>query len=118
MDKKEFVSAYWNDVITQNNSNLGQYFNSDAVINCHNTNSSFTVAEFIESNSRKLVNLTASIEKNIDTGDQLITMAKIRDSVSNIVFHVTSFIQIENDRISKVNEYWGNGLPFSELRNK
>ena len=50
MGIKDIVLELWKDIIEQNPKKLKRYFNSNAIINWHNTNESFTVEEYIIAN--------------------------------------------------------------------
>lgn len=108
MGIKDTVSDLWNDINNQNWDNLPSYFHSDATINWHNTNESFSVDEFVIANSEYPGNWIIDIERLMQIDNVVISVAKVQLKGENISFHATSFFKFDNDKIQLLDEYWGN----------
>ncbi len=104
MDIHAFITA----VLKQDAAGLGGFFHSDAYINWHNTNEHFTVEEYIRANCEYPGNWTGKIEKIIQAQDMLVVAAHVYSTNQEISCHCTSFIQLRNDKIACIDEYWGD----------
>ena len=84
------IYKFWKAVLGQNPENIRAYFDKDAYINWHCTNEHFNVEEFLLAN------------------DLFITVTHVYPRDKTLSFHVTSFIQVINDKIVAVDEYWAD----------
>ena len=100
MDKKQFVTRFWADAAAQNGTNLKSYFFSDAVINWHNTNESFSVEEYMIANCEYPGEWCGNVERVETIDDLVISIARVwaRDHSSS--FHVVSFFKIKDGKIA------------------
>lgn len=108
MDKKQFVINYWKDVACQNAESLKKYFLSDAVINWHNTNERFSVEEFIIANCEYPGKWCGDVERIEIINDLVISVTRVWSLEKGDSFHAVSFFEFKGDKISCLNEYWGD----------
>lgn len=104
MDIKEF----WNAVLKQDAEKLKTFFKETAYINWHCTNEHFTVDEFIRANCEYPGDWDGTIERIEKMGDLIITVVNVFTVDKKLSFHVVSFIEIEDEKIIAINEYWGD----------
>ena len=104
MDIKEF----WNAVLKQDAEKLRTFFHDSAYVNWHCTNEHFTVSEYIIANCEYPGDWDGTIERIEKVGDLIITAVKVFPVTKEVSFHVVSFMEIENDKIIAMNEYWGD----------
>ncbi len=102
------IHQYWRDVLRQDKNALRSYFQNDARINWHNTNEQFTVEEFIKANCTYPGSWDGEVEKVLYADSEIVTVVHVYSIDHKLSFHVTSFIRISNDKISAVDEYWGD----------
>ena len=104
MDIKEF----WNTVFKQDAEKLKTFFKDTAYVNWHCTNEHFTVAEYIRANCEYPGDWDGTIERIERVGNLIITVVKVFTVDKELSFHVVSFMEIEDDKILAINEYWGD----------
>lgn len=105
------VERYWRAVLAQNAQEMRPFFREDAVIRWPNTNEQFTVEEFLRANCEYPGSWDGRIERLEQTGSLLITAVHVYSRDKTVSCHVTSFFQIEEDRIAALEEYWGDDGP-------
>ncbi len=104
MDIYDFITA----VLEQDAVEIRAFFHSDAYINWHNTNEHFSVEEYIRANCEYPGNWTGEIEKIIQAQNMLVVATHVCSTDRKISCHCTSFIQLSNDKIACMDEYWGD----------
>ncbi len=104
MDIHEFIKA----VLGQDAEKMRTFFRSDASVNWHNTNEHFTLEEYIRANCEYPGNWNGEIERLIKAQDTLVAAVHVRSTDSKISCHCTSFIQLIDDKIACIDEYWGD----------
>ena len=102
------IQAFINDVLSQNREKLKKYFAENAVILWRCTNERFTVEEYIRANCDYPGKWDGEIEKLISTEDGFITAVRVFSMDGTASFHVTSFITLENGKITFLDEYWAD----------
>ena len=81
-------------------------------MNWHNTNEQFTVEEFIRANCEYPGQWDGEVERVVEQGGLVITATRVWAAGGGPSFHVVSFIQLREERIISVDEYWGDdGAP-------
>ena len=82
-----------------------------AVIRWHCTNERFTVGEFVRANCEYPVEWDGCVERVWEIGGTLVTVTHVwaRDGSSS--HHVTSSMQLEDDRILSMDEWWAEDGP-------
>ena len=102
------IYAYWDAVLGQRADDMRRFFREGAVVNWPNTNESFTVEEFIRANCEYPGNWAGEIERVERLGELIITAVRVFPRGGGASFHSVSFIRLDGDMISSVDEYWGD----------
>lgn len=106
------INEYWKAALAQDANKMKDYFNENAYINWHNTNEHFTVDQFIRANCEYPDSWDGEVERIEEIGDVIITATHVYAKNKPLSFHVVSFIKVTDDKISSIDEYWGDdGLP-------
>ena len=109
------VYKFFDMVLSQNALEIKKFFNEDAYIDWHNTNERFTVDEFIEVNCTYPDKWGGEVERVEQIENLIIAVAKVVNIIDNSSFYVNSFILLENGKISKLDEYWGDNVKSPQL---
>lgn len=112
------LNGYIKALTSQNAEKLEGFFLSSAIIRWHNTNERFTVGEFVRVNCDYPGEWTGVIERVEDFGGIVVTVTKISAADGSYSCHATSFFKIKNDKISELDEYWGDDAPPPDWRVK
>lgn len=104
MDIHKFITA----VLDQDAERIREFFHADAYVNWHNTNEHFTVEEYIRANCEYPGNWVGEIERIVQEQDRIVAAIHVYQRNGEISCHCTSFIQLRNDKISGIDEYWGD----------
>lgn len=105
------IYKFWEAVLNQEEQEIRKYFDNDAYINWHCTNERFTVDEFIIANCEYPGEWEGNVERIEKTNDLLITVTNVYSKDKTASFYVTSFIKVNNDKITLIDEYWAdNGI--------
>lgn len=100
------TKAFWRDILEQNEKAIKEYFHDNAYVNWHCTDEHFTVNEFIRVNCEYPGEWAGEIEREERTGDLVITAVHVYGkNDESLSFHVTSFINLKNEKIISVDEY-------------
>ncbi len=102
------IQSFWASILAQNADEIRACFSPDAYVNWHNTDEHFTVEEFIRANCEYPGDWAGQVEKEIYSGDTIITATHVHSTDGRLSFHVVSFIQTKNDKIIAIDEYWGD----------
>lgn len=102
------VYEFWSAILTQNAEKIKLYFEPNACVKWHCTNEQFTVDEFIRANCEYPGEWDGEIEKVVTIGDTVVTALCVYPKDKSSSFHVTSFMQIHNDLIVALDEYWAD----------
>lgn len=107
------ITAYFQDVVKQDAQKLKNYFAKDAKVLWHNTNECFTAEEFIRANCEYPGSWDGEIEILTSMQDGWILAARVweKDLAQNgkeASFHVVSFVHMQGEKISRIDEYWGD----------
>lgn len=106
------INEYWKVALAQDANKMKDYFNENAYINWHNTNEHFTVDEFIRANCEYPDSWDGEVERIEEIGNLIITATHVYAKNKPLSFHVVSFIKVTDDKISSIDEYWGDdGMP-------
>lgn len=106
------IEKYWESTLKQRAEEMRKFFHPKAKVRFHNTNEEFTVDEFIEINCEYPGSWDGMIERIEKIGKIQIIVLQVFDREQNLFFHVTSFMEIEEDKIISIDEYWGeDGCP-------
>lgn len=110
------VYKFFDMVLNQNACEIKKFFNEDAYIDWHNTNERFTVDEFIEVNCTYPDKWGGEVERVEQIGNLIIAVSKVINVFDKSSFYVNSFILLENGKISKLDEYWGDNGKIPQWR--
>ena len=102
------VQAFWKDILEQNRDALPCYFCPDAVIRWHCTNEQFSVSEFVQANCDYPGEWDGKIERVNTHGNEVITVVKVFPKERSASFHVVSFMELRDDKIIELDEYWAD----------
>lgn len=102
------ILRFWSDVLAQRADEIRKYFCADAYVNWHCTGEHFTVEEFIRANCEYPGEWDGEVERIVITGDMIITATRVYPKDLSASFHVTSFIQLKDDKIIVMDEYWAD----------
>lgn len=102
------VKDYWTAVLTQNADAMFSFFSSNAWINWHNTNEHFSVKEFIFANCKYPGKWEGEIERILFWDELVITVVRVYALEQDLSFHVTSFMEVKDGKITAIDEYWGD----------
>lgn len=106
------IEKYWESTLKQRAEEMRKFFHPKAKVRFHNTNEEFTVDEFIEINCEYPGSWNGVIERIEKIGRIQIIVLQVFDREQNLFFHVASFMEIEEDKIVSIDEYWGeDGCP-------
>lgn len=110
------IPSYWNACLRQQADGMKAYFHPDAEILWPNTNERFTVAEFIRANCEYPGEWDGEIEKLMEAGSLAVTAVHVYSADRSLSFHVVSFLEIQEDRLARLTEYWGDDGPPPQWR--
>ena len=100
------IQNYWKAVLQQNPTSMRLFFHEDVIIRWHNTNEAFTLDEFIQANCEYPGKWDGEIERIERIDHLIITVTHVFST--ELSFHVTSFMEIIDDKIICLDEYWGD----------
>lgn len=102
------IAQYWDAVLKQDAEAMKNFFHPEAYIRWHNTNEQFTMDEFIQVNCEYPGQWDGEIEKIYYIEELIITVTHVFDYQQSLSFHVVSFIQLKEEKIIFIDEYWGD----------
>ena len=102
------IVQYWQAVLAQQPQQMRRLFDPEAAINWHNTGEQFTAEEFIRANCAYPGRWNGRLERVETLPDRIITAVQVFSRDGRISCHVTSFMQLRQDRILTPDEYWGD----------
>ena len=110
------VDFFWKDILEQNRDSLISYFCPDAVIRWHCTNEQFSVSEFIRANCDYPGEWDGVIERVEENGNHIVTVVNVFPRDRSASFHVVSFMELKDDRVLTLGEYWADDGDAPEWR--
>lgn len=108
MKKEAILNSFWRDVARQDATALKTYFTPTTSICWHNSNECFNVDEYIIANCEYPGEWQGEIERLEECGLFFVTVTRVWLSDMSASFHVTSFFEFSEEKISKLDEYWGD----------
>ncbi len=106
MNIQAFIKDYWYKIAVQDRLGLAEMFTEDAIIRWHNTNEEFTREEFVKANCDYPGDWHGNVERIEINEDYILTISHVWSADQS--FHVCSFFIFDDDRIFKLDEYWGD----------
>lgn len=113
-----YIQAYWDAVLRQDAQGMREFLRPEAEIRWPNTNERFSGEEFIRANCEYPGQWTGKVDRAETLGNLVITVVNVRSKDGGLSFHVVSFIELKEDRIISLEEYWGDDGPPPEWRQK
>lgn len=110
------IEAFWQAILTQDAKTLETFFHPQAVIRWHCSNEEFTVKEFVRANCEYPGEWDGKIERIHRLDDLIITAVHVYTKDKSAHFHVTSFMQLRDEKIEALDEYWGDDGPAPAWR--
>ncbi len=110
------IEDFWRDVLKQDAVSIKKYFHPDAYVNWHCSNEHFTVDEFIRANCEYPGEWDGEIERKEVIANLIITVTHVWTKDQSMSFHVTSFIKIDDELITSIDEYWGDDCNAPQWR--
>lgn len=110
------IHAFWKAVLVQDARTLRSFFHPNATINWHCTNEQFSLEEYIVANCEYPGKWDGEIERIEQLEDLTITVTRVYPVDRSCSFHVTSFLQINDDKIQTMDEYWADDGPTPQWR--
>lgn len=105
------LQRYWQATAEQDAAAMAAFFQAEACVFWHNTNEQFTAGEFIRANCVYPGRWIVQIEREERLGDLLIAAARVRAADGSASFHAVSFFQLHQEKIIRLDEYWGDDGP-------
>lgn len=102
------IVQYWQAVLAQQPQQMRRFFDPEAAINWHNTGEQFTAEESTRANCAYPGRWNGRLERVETLPDRIITAVQVLSRDGRISCHVTSFMQLRQDRILTLDEYWGD----------
>lgn len=107
--QKDLITKFYEAVVKQDEKALVTFFCEDAIIKWHCSNEQFTVNEYIKANCEYPGVWHFEMERFETSDSSLICVNRIWTNECS--FHVCAFIQLKDDKISTLDEYWGDDSP-------
>lgn len=112
------IRAYWDAVLRQDAQGMRGFLHPEAEIKWPNTKERFNRDEFIRANCEYPGSWAGELLRTEVLGELVITVAKVRSVDGALAFHAVSFIELKDDKIISLEEYWGDDGPPPEWRQK
>lgn len=110
------IRRFWRDILDQDAAAIRCWFHPDAIIRWHCSNEQFSVEEFIRANCEYPGQWDGEVERIEQTGDLIITATRVWPRDKSYACHAVSFIQIKDEKIIAMDEYWGDDGPAPQWR--
>lgn len=104
MENKLFAEKFLKSVVEQNEKELPSFFNEDAEILWPDTSEKFTVAAYIIANCKYPGDWQGEVKRINTFNDWMVVVSKVYSV--DVAFYVTSFIDMREGKIQKLEEYW------------
>lgn len=110
------IADFWEATLKQDAKKMKTFFKDNAYINWHCTNEHFTVDEYIKANCEYAGVWDGKIERIEHLGNLVIAVVHVFTTDTNLSFHVVSFMELEDEKIIALNEYWGDDISAPQWR--
>ncbi len=108
MVTKDWLRRYWQAVAAQDARAMRAYFYPQAEIYWHNTNERFTLDGFLRANCEYPGAWNGEMERAEIQEECAVTVAHVWMADGGPSFHVVSFFALQEGKISRIDEYWGD----------
>lgn len=110
------IEQFFRAVVLQDRANLPGYFMPEAKVYWPCTNECFTVEEFIRANCEYPGSWDGEIERFEQLGEGYLLIGRVFAKDQSSSHHVVSLIQMQADRIARLEEYWGEDSAAPDWR--
>lgn len=110
------VCAFMRAVLAQQAEAIRPYFHENAYVNWHCTNEHFSVEEYIIANCEYPGEWDGQVERNERLGQLIVAVTHVYPKDRSMSFHVTSFIKLDDEKITALDEYWADDGPAPAWR--
>jgi GNAT superfamily N-acetyltransferase len=104
-EHRDFVESFLTAVTSQDADKLRGLFAENAVVYWHNSNEIFTVDEYVRANCEYPGDWRGEVER-VGGGFPLTIVARVWSGAST--FRVVSLVELSDDKIRRLDEYWGD----------
>lgn len=106
---KAELCNFINSVINQNDKAMRGYLHEASVIRWHNTNECFTAEDYITANCKYPGDWTGRTEliERLEDG-RFVAVVYVQNSDHSICCRCVSFFEIRENKITSIDEYWGD----------
>lgn len=109
--------AYWQAVLTQDAKVMAEFLHADTEILWPNTSERFNAAGYIRANCEYPGDWDGEIFRlERLRPNEFLTVCRVFTKDGSVSHHVCSFFEIEDGKIRKLTEYWGEDGPAPEWR--
>ena len=105
------AAAYWAATLAQRPDEMAAFFAPDATVRWPNTNELFTAAEFIRANCEYPGSWEGEIERLEQLDGRYVLVGRVFARDRSCSHHVVSFIQMREEKICRIDEYWSEDGP-------
>lgn len=113
MERDKIILALWRAVAAQDGEGMARVFTEDAVILWPNTGERFTLSDFIRANCQYPGRWSGQLEQIAQDGGS--SVARVWNEAGD-AFRAVSFYQWQGERVSRLEEYWGDVGPAPAWR--
>lgn len=104
---RNLLIRLWKNIDEQKWDELPEFFAPNAVIHWVDTNEQLTVDEYIFANSKYPGRWHTSVQRIEESETTFVTVTKLWEESSGRAVHAVSFFEIEEGKISYLQEYFG-----------
>lgn len=108
MELKTMLAALWQAIARQDAAAMRAFFAPGVVICWHNTNERFTLEEYLRANCEYPGEWRGKLERVEAFEGGAVSVAHVWAAQGDISVHAASFYRIENGKIARMDEYWGD----------
>jgi len=110
------IEAFWRAVLNQNAEEMRSFLAPEAQVRWHCSNECFNREEFIRANCEYPGDWDGEIERIEKLEDRFITAVRVFLKDGSASFHAVSFINVRDDKIISMDEYWADDSPPPKWR--
>ncbi len=110
------ISAFITTVVQKDREGMKKFLDKDLQVRWHNTNEKFTLEEYLEVNCSYPGNWLGEVKSLIPTNKGCVVVAKISSEDKKSQFHQVSIIEIKDDKIIALDEYYSEDGPAPQWR--
>lgn len=116
MTNCDIACSLWRDINAHRWEALPGYFAPDAAIHWPNTGESFSVTDFVRANAEYPGDWAITIRLAHELEKGAVTIIQASQASTGLSFHACSFFYMEEGKILRLEEYWGEDCPPPQWR--